>query len=395
MHDTERKVRALLHVLAPVLAHLDNINTTDARSLNFGLHVGQAVDLRALRELPPGQRTGVRRVCPADVLNSASLQRVDEPFVLTFNCEHDRTRAGNQPATALPHATISAAADLHYLRQKFGNATADLYAQNLRNVDDFPHFMKLAKALDILEIGDTPPSYVHWRLSLFAVSQLHAWRRNGTSASLLDHRLPPHMRADGAWMRTCMHDNDAAENLFRHTAWGMLTIGVPGSSMFFHADSHGTDAASVQLRGRKRWLLCDGRHRYAQRPLMYNAPSRMRQIPSYGLDAFAPDFNRFWLFAKANCSDVIVHAGETLFYPSGFWHTTLALDAPTVSLQSRVITAINYDVVARDLQQRCTQPQPDVHNEWSPNLNGKACARIAACKALWQSWFAQNAMAKR
>ena len=378
-------------MLALGLLHLGRSNSFDARLSRFGWQLGQAVDLRPLRELPPGQRTGVRRICLADVLNSTSLLRVDEPFVLTTKCECTKARAGNQPAAALPCAPVSAAADLHHLRQHFGNATADLYAQNLRNVDDFPQFVTLADALDTLETGDTPPSYVHWRLSLLAVSQLHAWRRqNGTRAGPLDHRLPPHLRADGAWMRACMRDNDAAENLFRHTAWGMLTIGVPGSSMFFHSDSHGTDAASVQLRGRKRWLLCDGRHRYDQRPLMYNAPSRTKDIPSYGLDAFAPDFNRFWLFAKANCSDVIVHPGETLFYPSGFWHTTLALDAPTISLQSRIITATNYEIVARDLRQRCAQPLPDLHHEWSPNLHSKACAGVAACKALWRSWFARS-----
>ena len=179
----------------------------------------------------------------------------------------------------------------------------------------------------------------------------------------------------------------------------MLTIGLPGSGMFLHADSHGTHSAALQLRGRKRWVLCDGRSP-EQRPLFY-AGVTMRLPPPAGssggavsrrgepqrLDAFAPDLRRFPAFAKANCSDVTLQPGEILFYPSGVWHQTMALDTPTLSVQRRVVTHSNYRAFAAQLRGKCRRPVRDLHPLWAPNLDAQNCAAVDACEALWAKWF--------
>lgn len=42
-------------------------------------------------------------------------------------------------------------------------------------------------------------------------------------------------------------------------------------------------------------------------------------------DVFNPDLNRFPLFANAIPAKVTVYEGDTVFLPSGWWHTTRLL----------------------------------------------------------------------
>ena len=39
-----------------------------------------------------------------------------------------------------------------------------------------------------------------------------------------------------------------------------------------------------------------------------------------------PDFERYPLFREARAQKVVIHAGETLFLPCGWWHTARSLN---------------------------------------------------------------------
>ena len=43
-------------------------------------------------------------------------------------------------------------------------------------------------------------------------------------------------------------------------------------------------------------------------------------------DHHHPDYDRYPLFREAKCQKVVVHAGETLFLPCGWWHTARGLN---------------------------------------------------------------------
>jgi hypothetical protein len=47
------------------------------------------------------------------------------------------------------------------------------------------------------------------------------------------------------------------DNMIRFAQWNMMSVGMKGSSMFFHSDGKGMSSMSAQITGRKRWMLCE------------------------------------------------------------------------------------------------------------------------------------------
>ena len=87
--------------------------------------------------------------------------------------------------------------------------------------------------------------------------------------------------------------------------WRMIAIGaLEGAGMHMHVDSPALSTWHVQLRGRKRWTLC----------------------PPPGDTT------------GSNCSTAILHAGQSVFYPAFYAHSTRTLDAGAVSLSRSLIT---------------------------------------------------------
>jgi hypothetical protein len=78
----------------------------------------------------------------------------------------------------------------------------------------------------------------------------------------------------------------------------------------------------AQVHGRKRFVI----YPPAQRRYLYPYPPWSRMAVLSRVNPEAPDLQRFPLFAKTRPVGCILHAGELLFLPSGWWHQVRALD---------------------------------------------------------------------
>jgi len=99
---------------------------------------------------------------------------------------------------------------------------------------------------------------------------------------------------------------------------------------YLHVDDLGVHAFITQHYGDKHLIV----YPPDQEPYLYRVEKdRFSQV--YDVDN--PDLEKFPLFAKAKAIRVVLHAGESVFMPSGWWHTTRV---PGTSL-STVISVSN------------------------------------------------------
>jgi ribosomal protein L16 Arg81 hydroxylase len=93
--------------------------------------------------------------------------------------------------------------------------------------------------------------------------------------------------------------------------------------MFNHKDTLRTSSWQMQVSGRKKWHLCDN----TESPLIGKAGD---------IDFFQPDYNYYENIWKLECIVVVVGPGDFIYYPKDYWHQTLALDTPTVSISGNL-----------------------------------------------------------
>jgi len=104
---------------------------------------------------------------------------------------------------------------------------------------------------------------------------------------------------------------------------GNVPTHVAASSL--HRDP--LDGFLYQVMGRKKLLM------YApdQAPLLYPMKAYNNYQPCW-VKPEAPDFERYPAFAKAKPIEVILHPGELLIQPAGWFHVVYCLDTPTFSV---------------------------------------------------------------
>lgn len=157
--------------------------------------------------------------------------------------------------------------------------------------------MSLRRALAALRRRPTAPAHVlvtlrlrHYRLLLRAARL--------SEPSVLEASRLPERECEGALVPA-----NASSDFERSLRWRMLALGgAAGAGMPLHVDEPPTANWHLQLRGRKRWLLCPP----AERP--------------------------------GACSETTLHPGASLFYPEGWWHQTRTLDAGAASVSRSVVT---------------------------------------------------------
>ncbi len=102
-------------------------------------------------------------------------------------------------------------------------------------------------------------------------------------------------------------------------------FGGKGSGFpFVHIDVMCLHTQITQLYGEKEFFLFPP----DQTPYMY--PREDRPKISSVRNIFNPDLEKYPLFKNAKPLSIMVHEGETVFFPTGWWHTTL-MHSPSIS----------------------------------------------------------------
>lgn len=122
-----------------------------------------------------------------------------------------------------------------------------------------------------------------------------------------------------------------------------LFIGGWGSSFpFLHYDQNYTHAFITQLYGEKEFIL------YPPEDSGYLYPDATYLNASTIPDIEHVDLAEFPLFAEAHQSRVTLGPGETLFVPSGWWHTT-KMAGPSISVSTNTVNRANWWAFQRDI----------------------------------------------
>ncbi len=118
--------------------------------------------------------------------------------------------------------------------------------------------------------------------------------------------------------------------------------GPSGWFPYLHYDLYGLYAIVTQVYGRKQFTV------YHPDDVKYMYPNPEHPWMSTIEYYWKPDLNKYPLFAKATPISDVVHPGETIFVPKGYWHTAKSLE-PTISIAQDLLTHYNWDVFKRDL----------------------------------------------
>ena len=124
-----------------------------------------------------------------------------------------------------------------------------------------------------------------------------------------------------------------------------ILIGGRGAGFHvLHYDKDHLHAFISQLHGDKDFFV------YApdQTPLLYPKGSLPNQSR---VDIFDPDLERHPEFVRATQIRLTLHAGETIFMPPGWWHTT-RMSGPSISVTWNCVNDTNWAEVAADTRRR-------------------------------------------
>lgn len=120
-----------------------------------------------------------------------------------------------------------------------------------------------------------------------------------------------------------------------------LFLGGNGASFpYLHVDALFMHTQITQLYGAKEFFL----YSPDQAPYMYPRADngKMSQVA-----AFTPDYEKFPLFKHAKPLVFTLEEGETLLFPTGWWHTT-KIHEPCISFGRSQLGANNWEAFARD-----------------------------------------------
>jgi hypothetical protein len=118
-----------------------------------------------------------------------------------------------------------------------------------------------------------------------------------------------------------------------------MLIGGRGGRFPLHYDIYHTHGFVTQVYGDKEFILFSPE----DSPFLYSNPESPNRSLVDDLDK--PDLDRFPLFAKATPLKATVRAGETIFNPGGWWHSTRMLTPSIAVVQSTVSSSCWSDFV--------------------------------------------------
>lgn len=165
----------------------------------------------------------------------------------------------------------------------------------------------------------------------------------GLFTELLADIEPTLLYSQYNWLLSPMLYIPAADPVKQRNAFLELLIAGQGTKFpILHFDYWHLHAFIMQVYGEKEFTLFSP----VQTEYLYpvDTSSNRSLIP----DIHQPDLEQFPLFAKATPIKVIVKPGETIFVPSGWWHTTRML-TPSIAVTMNCLTNSNWDRFSQDL----------------------------------------------
>ena len=124
-----------------------------------------------------------------------------------------------------------------------------------------------------------------------------------------------------------------------------INVTGPGVNFpYLHLDRFRCHALIMQWYGNKEFFVFDP----AQTPYLY--PNEDGDLAGVN-DVLNPDLVRFPLFAQAKMHRATLNAGEALFNPSGWWHTTRTLD-PSIATVISFANRSNWTLIVRRMMPR-------------------------------------------
>ena len=280
---------------------------------------------------------------------------------------------------------------LEYLKTApHGNSMVDFYPQNMHlSQPEKLFFIPLSKAIQ--QIVDMPDmvfrdvdasqmgSYAQWNMNRTAWSDALAV----LNITTLPYPFQSFSMAslDSCYLSdpllSCLADNGGIDTYLKATHWYMMLIGEEGAGMHNHQDDLGAASFQLQITGSKRWSICP------PEDSLWNGTSWVRRAQSsnegnymYGpakINMFSSKINygKYPRLINATCYHGVVNAGDLVYYPQNFWHQTLNLNTPTVSISANVITKECREAVSKRLKVECNElfVDEDEKLSFTPNNN--------------------------
>jgi histone arginine demethylase JMJD6 len=168
----------------------------------------------------------------------------------------------------------------------------------------------------------------------------------------LTKHLPEALQADIVPMPSCTRPNWLEHPLIASRAdltFTELYIGGKGARFpVLHYDGWHTHAFLMQIQGVKEYVG------FApdQTPYMYSNCGGRPNVSEIN-DIESWDTNRFALFGKAKGIRFTLHPGETLFVPSGWWHTARIL-SPSITVSINGANNANWSDFRKDFSRDYT-----------------------------------------
>lgn len=125
-----------------------------------------------------------------------------------------------------------------------------------------------------------------------------------------------------------------------------IFFGGNGSSFpFVHYDALFLHTQITQIHGDKDFVL----YHPDDSPYLYPRPTEEKF--SQVTNVFEPDLEKFPLFAKCTPYFETLKEGETIYFPCGWWHTTVT-HGPSITYGRIVLNSLNYDRYLDDKYKR-------------------------------------------
>lgn len=335
------------------MKELKSLWPSDSSSPQEGVLYEQKHDLSELPSIDPFHKSLHIATDHSTPIPLEHFALLDQPFLVRDAAMHWGWR--------IDQLDMNATVAMH------GHQILDYYPHNMNDPNVHPYRVPFRRAYEQLEGPEDvyhdvdiseARTYIHWNVPLPDFESL----LRSMSISL------PSILNDTFWNVGCFNSPEQSNQFHLLTHWKMLLLGEEGAGMFNHRDYLQSASYQIQVQGRKKWHLCAP----TQDPFLYQDGE---------VDMFNPDYKRFPQVLKAKCYQFIVEPGDFVFYPKGYWHQTLNLDTPTISLTGTLVTPTNHFDVKERLEVQCSGRG----NLFIPDT--VFCAQLKKCYKYWADFF--------